>query len=512
MLGEIGRSLILSALHAQPKADVLLEVSGLQKTFGGVAALVDGSFTLKAGSVHALCGGNGAGKSTFLKIVMGIHQRDAGAIHVRGRSVSFAEPSGALEAGISIIEQELSPVPGMTIAENIYLGREPVNRVGWVDFAAMNRAAKQVLAELGFEVPVTTQMHELSVAQIQLVEIAKALSRDADIIIMDEPTSAVGEKEAANLFAVIHRLKERGKGIIYVSHRLSEVFDIADTYTVFRDGRFVATGDMRDIDRNELIRLIVGRELTEEFVKTSSPNDKTALSLKGLCRPGRLADISFDLRGGEILGLYGLMGAGRTEILSCLFGLDPDWTGQLEIDGQPTKINGVRDAMRAGLSLVTEDRKRSGLVMNASVLSNLSLAVLRELSPRLSIVNARSELALGREAIDKFRIKTATEQLSVSSLSGGNQQKVVMGKWHLTKPKVMLLDEPTRGVDVGAKREIYALMSEFASSGGAIIMVSSEADEVLGMADRIVVIRKGRISGVLDRSAANASALLHLAT
>ena len=501
-----------SVLKAQPDAGSLLEVTGLQKAFGGVAALIDGSFTLKAGSVHALCGGNGAGKSTFLKIVMGIYQRDTGTIRIRGQKVSFSEPSEALDAGISIIEQELSPVPGMTIAENIYLGREPVNRLGRVDFATMNKAAKQLLSELGFDVPVTTQMYELTVAQIQLVEIAKALSRDADIIIMDEPTSAVGEKEAANLFAVIGRLKVRGKGIIYVTHRLSEVFDIADTYTVFRDGSFVATGDMADIDRNGLIRMIVGRELTEEFVKTNVPGERTVLHLQGLTRPGRLSDISFDLKAGEILGLYGLMGAGRTEILSCLFGLDIEWTGSLEIDGQPTVVDNVRAAMRAGLSLVTEDRKRSGLVMNASVLNNLSLAVLPQLSPTLNVVNTRLELALGREAVAKFGIKTASEQLSVSSLSGGNQQKVVMGKWHLTKPKVMLLDEPTRGVDVGAKREIYALMSEFAGAGGAIVMVSSEADEVLGMSDRIIVIRKGCISGVLDRKSANAPALLNLAT
>ncbi|MDR3494508.1 MAG: sugar ABC transporter ATP-binding protein [Ancalomicrobiaceae bacterium] len=497
---------------AQSQSGWLLEVFGLQKSFGGVAALTDGRFRLKSGSVHALCGGNGAGKSTFLKIVMGIYQRDAGTVRIRGHDVSFTEPAGALAAGISIIEQELSPIPGMTIAENIFLGREPVNRFGWVDFAAMNRSAKLLLDELGFDIQVSTEMHELTVAQIQLVEIAKALSRDADILIMDEPTSAVGEKEAEHLFAVIRRLKARGKGIIYVSHRLTEVFDIADTYTVLRDGRFVAEGAIADIDRNTLIRHIVGRELTDEFVKANTPQPRTVLRLTNLSRPGKLANIEFDLRAGEILGIYGLMGAGRTEILECLFGLDTDWTGTVEINGKVVKIGSVRDAMKAQLALVTEDRKRSGLIMGASVLQNLSLAILPRLTWLLNIVNRKVEGRLALEAIARFRIKAATEHMSVSTLSGGNQQKVVMGKWHLTLPSVLLLDEPTRGVDVGAKREIYALMSEFAQEGGAIVMVSSEAEEVLGMSDRIIVIRNGRMAGQLDRDDATQAALLNLAT
>lgn len=489
----------------------LLDVAGLKKSFGGVAALVDGRFRLKAGSVHALCGGNGAGKSTFLSIIMGIHQRDAGSIHLRGAEVNFQNPAAALAAGISIIEQELSPVSGLTIAENIFLGREPVTWYGAVDFADMNQRAKVLLEDLGFDLAPNTLMAELSVAQIQLVEIAKALARDAEIIIMDEPTSAVGAAEANYLFAVIRRLKARGKGVIYVSHRLTEVFDIADSYTVFRDGGFVQSGEMSDINRNQLIRLIVGRELSEEYVKTSTPKSGVVLSVAGLNRPGRLADINFELKHGEILGLYGLMGAGRTELMECLFGLYQGWTGTVAIDGVTQSITCVHDAMAAGIGLVTEDRKQSGLIMQASVRDNISLAILPELTSAIGVVNRKRETNVVLDMIAKFRIRTASDQLSVSSLSGGNQQKVVMGRWHLTKPKILLLDEPTRGVDVGAKREIYGLMSEFAENGGSIIMVSSEVEEVLGMADRILVIRDGRVAGSMLRADADQEALLLLA-
>jgi putative xylitol transport system ATP-binding protein len=474
-------------------------------------ALADGQFHLAPGSVHALCGGNGAGKSTFLSIVMGIHKRDAGVIKVQGKEVSFANPSEALAAGISIIEQELSPVLDLSIAENIFLGREHLSAFGRVDFDSMNREAAKLLHQLGFDTLPTVLMRELTVAQMQLVEIAKALSRDAKIIIMDEPTSAVGEKEADYLFDVVKRLKDQGKGIIYVSHRLSEIFKIADSYSVFRDGRFVASGSIADIDRGELIRMIVGRELRDEFVKENTPTSEVRLEVKGLNKGDRLKDISFRVRKGEILGIYGLMGAGRTEILECLFGLDRHWSGELAIDNKPVDIKSARDAMSAGLALVTEDRKQTGLVMNASVRKNISLAILPRLSGLFGTVETKKELGVAASMIERFRIKTANDQINVSALSGGNQQKVVMGKWHLTEPRILMLDEPTRGVDVGAKREIYNIMSAFAQEGGAIIMVSSEADEILGMADNIVVIKNGRIAGLLSRSEANSQALLDLA-
>jgi putative xylitol transport system ATP-binding protein len=496
---------------ASPADGWLLEVSGLKKSFGGVVALADGRFHIAAGSVHALVGGNGAGKSTFLSIVMGIYPRDAGVVKVRGKPVSFANPSEALAAGISIIEQELSPILDLSIAENIFLGREHLAAWGQVNFASMNRAASEILTTLGFAIPPTTLMHNLTVAQVQLVEIAKALSRDAEIIIMDEPTSAIGSKEADYLFEVIKRLKAQGKGVIYVTHRLSEIFEIADSYTVLRDGRYVASGAVGDITRGDLIRMIVGRELHEEFIKENTPTNKVRMRVEDLNKSGRLEHISFDVREGEIVGLYGLMGAGRTEILDCLFGLDRDWSGTVEVNGRRRSFRSARDAMNGGLALVTEDRKETGLVMSASVRRNLSLAILPELSPFLGVMNSRKEIEASSSMIEQFRIRTDGDLLDVDSLSGGNQQKVVMGKWHLTHPDILLLDEPTRGVDVGAKREIYGLMSKFASAGGSIVMVSSEADEILGMADRILVIKNGRIAGLLNRSEADQQTLLHLA-
>jgi putative xylitol transport system ATP-binding protein len=488
----------------------LLDVQGLRKSFGGVAALRDGRFTLHPGSVHALCGGNGAGKSTFLSIVMGIQQRDGGEIRLRDANVTFQSPIEALAAGICIIEQELSPVPAMTVAENIYLGREPLARFGRVDFAQMNRAAQEVLDKLGFAIAPTTLMMDLTVAQVQLVEIAKALSHEADVIIMDEPTSALGEGEASHLFQAIAALKERGKGIIYVTHRLSEIFRIADTYTVFRDGAFVGSGAMADVTREELIQQIVGRPLTEEFVKENTPTTSITLSVRNLSRPARVHDVSFDAHRGEILAFYGLMGAGRTEIFESLFGLAPDMTGTIRVLGDEARIKSPKDAIARGLAFVTEDRKRSGLVSSQNVRANVCLARLESLGNRIAM-SRRREADAAKRMIGMFGIKTASDQLLVSGLSGGNQQKVVLAKWFLTEPQILLLDEPTRGVDVGAKREIYRVMSEFASGGGTVVLVSSEIEEVMGMADRVLVVRDGRISGVLARAELTAEALVHLA-
>jgi putative xylitol transport system ATP-binding protein len=488
----------------------LLDVDGLKKSYGGVAALRDGRLTLRAGSVHALCGGNGAGKSTFLSIIMGIQARDSGAIRLRGTEVVFQNPTQALAAGICIIEQELSPVPAMTVAENIYLGREPVALFGRVDFARMNRLAQDVLDNLGFAIAPTSLMMDLTVAQVQLVEIAKAFSHDADVIIMDEPTSALGESEASHLFEAIAALKARGKGVIYVTHRLSEIFSIADSYTVFRDGAYVASGAMADVTREALIQHIVGRPLTEEFVKDNVPGPTVTLSVRNLTRPSRVRDVSFDAHSGEILALYGLMGAGRTEIFEGLFGLATDVTGKTSVMGQEVRIKSPKDAIANGLAFVTEDRKSSGLVLSQNVRANICLAHLAELGNRLAM-SRHKEASAAERMIAMFGVKTASDKLSVSGLSGGNQQKVVLAKWFLTEPKVLLMDEPTRGVDVGAKREIYSVMSEFASSGGTVVLVSSEIEEVLGMADRVLVIRDGEVSGVLARQDLTAEALLHLA-
>ncbi|MDN5567317.1 MAG: sugar ABC transporter ATP-binding protein [Paracoccus sp. (in: a-proteobacteria)] len=488
----------------------LLEASGFQKSFNNVPALKHGQFRLEAGSVHALCGGNGAGKSTFLKILMGIHHRDAGVLMRNGTAVTFDSPSQALANGISIIEQELSPVPAMTVAENIYLGREPVGRFGCINFKKMNGEAQQLLDGFHFGIRADTLMMQLTVAQTQLVEIAKALSYDAEVIIMDEPTSALGEAEADQLFAAIKMLKSRGKSVIYVSHRLSEIFAICDSYTVFRDGAFVEAGSLADIDKDHLIQLIVGRPLTEEFIKENTPATPTILSVSKLDADRGVRDISFSLHRGEILALYGLMGSGRTEIFDRLFGLSDQIDGEVRIDGAGVAIRSPRDAIDAGLAYVTEDRKKSGLVLSGDVRDNLCLATLDRMSTG-PIMNARAEGVAAGQMIDTLNIKTASDRLSVSNLSGGNQQKVVLGKWFLTQPRILLLDEPTRGVDVGAKREIYRVMSDFARAGGSVIMISSETDEVLGMADRVVILRDGRIAGELGRTEMSAEKLLHLA-
>jgi len=491
-------------------SDALLEVSGLKKSFGGVAALRDGRFRLERGSVHALCGGNGAGKSTFLTIVMGIQPRDAGTIRRNGLEVHFASPGEALENGISIIEQELSPVPAMTVAENIFLGREPLRAFGRVDFRSMNARAKELLEQLGFDIPPTALMMDLSVAKIQLVEIAKALSYDAEIIIMDEPTSALGESEADQLFTAIRRLKAQGRSVIYVSHRLTEIFDIADSYTVFRDGAYVADGAIGDVTKADLIGMIVGRPLAEEFIKENRPTDEVTLAVSGIDGLHGLRDVSFEAHRGEILAFYGLMGSGRTEIFERLFGLSEHRAGTSRLGGEEVRFRSPADAIAKGLAFVTEDRKESGLVLLASVRNNLCMASLPALSrgPNMSVA---AEKRAAQRMIEMFDVKTSGDQLEVSNLSGGNQQKVVLGKWFMTDPDVLLLDEPTRGVDVGAKREIYRIMSDFAAAGGTVLMISSETEEVLGMADRAIVMKDGRIAGELARAEMTAEKLVHLA-
>ncbi|WP_102959011.1 sugar ABC transporter ATP-binding protein [Mangrovicella endophytica] len=489
----------------------LLKVEGLTKSFGGVHALKNGQFELAAGSVHALCGGNGAGKSTFLSILMGIHRRDGGTIWRSGQPVEFTSPAEALASGIAIIEQELSPVPFMTVAENIFLGREPSGRFGGIDFRAMNKAAQRLLDDLAFDIRADQTMASLSVAKMQLVEIAKALSHDAEVIFMDEPTSAIGEREAQHLFAAIERLKAQGRGIVYVSHRLSEIFQIADAYTVFRDGAYVGSGRMADVDRPTLIGMIVGRELGEEYIKTNAPTAEVGLEVQGLQSPGKIEDVSFQVHKGEIFGIYGLMGSGRTEIFDCLFGLDDAASGRIMLDGSEVSIEKPADAMAQGLALVTEDRKKTGLNLSDSVRRNISLASLPEMSPSF-VMRRGDEVAASRSMIERFHIKAARDTMPVSGLSGGNQQKVVLGKWFLRQPRVLLLDEPTRGVDVGAKREIYRIICDYAAAGGTVVMISSEIDEVLGMSDRVMVMRGGRAAGILDRTEANAQSLVHLST
>lgn len=491
--------------------DQLLKVSGLTKTFPGVIALDNVDFELKAGSVHAVCGENGAGKSTLMNVLMGLYGRDDGEIFIEGKPVSFNLPKQALEAGISIIAQELNPVPEMTVAENLFLGRESLKFALFLDYPDLLKRADEVLTQIGVTMDVNRKMKHLSLAEIQLVEIAKAISYDSKIIIMDEPTSAIGRKDVDLLFQVIESLKDQGKGIIYVSHRMNEIFQISDTITVLRDGRFIGTLKTSDTTRSELINMMIGRKLEDEYIKTNSPTEEYALEVNNFSKPGEFEDINLTLRKGEILGIFGLMGSGRSEFFHALFGIEKIYSGAVSVFGERRILKSPSHAMASGLALVTEDRKNSGLVLTSSIGENISLANLKTLSGHI-FINKRKELDEINSYVRKFQIKTPTINQPVNTLSGGNQQKVVLSKWLMTNPRILLLDEPTRGIDVGAKREIYKFMSDFTNQGNAIIMISSELPEVLSMCDRIVVFRKGRISGEISRENASQEKLMHLAS
>ncbi|RUT31465.1 sugar ABC transporter ATP-binding protein [Arsenicitalea aurantiaca] len=491
--------------------DLLLAATDVAKAYSGVPALIDGRIRLRRGSVHALCGGNGAGKSTFLNILMGLQKADSGTILAKGRVVRYGSAAEALADGVAIITQELSPVLDMTVAENIYLGREP-RRGGWfVDKKKMVADAAALFARLKFDIDPRAQMRHLSVAKIQLVEIAKAISRDSDILIMDEPTSAIGEKEAATLFAAIASLREQGVGIIYVSHRLTDIFSIADDYTVFRDGRFIETGSLADIDRKRLISLIVGRDLADQQARPTTARGETMIAAEGFSRDGQFEDISVSIARGEIVGLYGLMGAGRSEFANALYGNGRKDKGTVTIEGRPVEIRSPTDALAAGIAMITEDRKETGLVLTSTVSQNVVLAALKRFA-RGGFVSGRREAEAVDAQIKRFRIRTASRHLLVQHLSGGNQQKVVLARCIETDPKILICDEPTRGIDEGAKREIYAFLSDFAAKGNAVLLISSEIPEILANADRIIVFRRGRIAGELPAAEASQDALVHLAS
>lgn len=488
----------------------LLRVEGVRKAFGQVVALKNAQFSLKRGSIHALCGGNGAGKSTFLSILMGFICPDAGEIYVKGKRCEFHQPIEALHAGIAIVQQELSAIPDLTVAENIWLGREP-RRFGFVDFKQLNRQTAELLTDLHFDISPSEKMRNLSVAEQQLVEIAKTLSHaDADIIIMDEPTSAIGEEDAQKIFDVITRLTEKGKGIIYVSHRLSEIFQIADTFTIFRDGTFITDGPLADISREKLIELIIGREIKDEFAKFNEPTDETIMEVRELSRDNQVHDISLTLKKGEILGIYGLVGSGRSEFLDLIFGIGHADKGTIKIGDRFLDKHTPKDSINAGIAYVTEDRKETGLMLGRSINENINIASFDAISTG-GFIHDRKERARADDMITLFNVKTPDADQLAGNLSGGNQQKVVLGRWALIEPDVMLLDEPTRGVDVGAKKEIYKFMSEFALQGKGIVMVSSELSEIIGMSDRIIVFRDGRIAGELTAATATQTDLMKLA-
>lgn len=491
-------------------SELLLAANGVRKTFNGVRALEDGRLNLRPGSVHALCGGNGAGKSTFLATLMGITRRDGGEILLRGTPVDFTAPAQALQHKIAIITQELSPILGMTVAENLFLGREPRRGGFLLDFKRLIRQAAQLLEQLQFPINPRALMSTLSLAQIQLVEIAKAFSHDCDIMIMDEPTSAIGERETDVLFAAIRRLTAQGAGIIYVSHRLSEIFQIADEYTVFRDGRFVDSGLIKDIDRSQLVTSIVGRQLSNTD-KQRRVAGKVVLETEQLSRHGEFKDISVRVHAGEVLGIYGLMGAGRSEFLNCIYGLTRPDAGQVRLDNQAMPIGHPGASIKAGVSLVTEDRKDSGLVLSSSVRDNIAMAAFRRLS-LFFLIDQRRVQTLVAAMVSRMRIKVSSTSLPVSVLSGGNQQKVVLARCFSTAPMLMLCDEPTRGIDEGAKREVYQLLDDFVHNGGAVLLVSSEAQEILDVSDRIAIFKSGQLVALIDGHSSTQEQLLHLAS
>ena len=490
----------------------LLEMKGISKSFPGVKVLEQVDFTLHRGEVHALMGENGAGKSTLMKILGGIHTKDSGSITVNGNVYDIASPSMAQNLGIVIIHQELNMVPHLTVMENIFLGREfTYGKSKLINWRRMRQEAHRYLSQLGLNIDPDTLVNELSVGQQQMVEIAKALSMKAEILVLDEPTAALTDREIEALFLVIASLKEKGVGMIYISHRMEEIFRICDQVTVMRDGHYIGTEYIANSTMDHLVKMMVGREIKDRFPKVKVTLGEEKLTVSGLTQKGKLHDISLSVRAGEIVGIAGLMGAGRTELAKALFGVTPIDRGTISINGKPVSIHKPIDAIHAGIGLITEDRKDEGLLLPLSVNDNLALPNLKILSS-FGFMNRSKERELSDSMIKKLLIKTPNSEQKVGSLSGGNQQKVVIGKWLATNPQVLILDEPTRGVDIGAKKEIYDLMNELVLQGVAILMISSELPEVLGMSDRILVMHEGKISGEFTQEDASQEKIMLSAT
>ena len=487
-----------------------LRMKAISKTFPGVKALSDVNFSVDFGRVHAIVGENGAGKSTLMKVLSGIYIPTTGTTEVGGVEVRMRKPADAQRLGIRMVHQELNLVPDLTVAENIYLGRMP-RKWGLVDRAAMDGNAQSVLNELGAAIDPTVRLGELSISQQQLVEIAKAYAAEPRIIVLDEPTSSLSEHETTALFSILRRMKDSGIAIIYISHRLKEVLEIADDVTILRDGSVIDTRPAAGITAAEMIRLMVGREVTNVFPKTPATMGDPVLRVVGLADAYNFADVTFDVREGEILGLTGLVGAGRTELAKAIFGLARVTAGSIEVSGKPVRIHSPADAAKAGIAYVPEDRKAEGIVPSMNVRENISLPILQRLS-RLGRVSLRTDRQLSADYVRDFSIVPPDPERRINLLSGGNQQKAVISKWLSTKPKVLILDEPTRGVDVGAKAEIHRIIGELVARGMAVVMISSELPEVLGVCDRVVVMRDGRASAPIGRDVLSEERIMALAT
>lgn len=488
----------------------VLEMKGISKRFAGIQALDNVDFNAYAGEINILIGENGAGKSTLMRILAGAHTADEGVVLINGEEKKISTPAEAINEEIVMIYQELNLIYEMTVTENMYLGHELL-KGGMIDKRKQQENVKRLLEELDFDIDPTAKIEELSAAKRQMVEIAKAIHLNAKVIIMDEPTSSLADNEVQVLFRVMRQLKEQGVCIIFISHRMDEIFEVGDRITILRDGSLVGEWFVKDLTREDVISHMVGRQVTTLFDKESVPIGKTVLEVKNLSKYGLFEDVSFCVRAGEILGFAGLMGAGRSEVMKSVFGDIPCDEGEIFIDGQAVTIKNPAEAMRLGIGFVPEDRKNLGLNMLDTVGSNLTLTILKEFA-KGGFIRFAELKKKGKEMVDKLRIKVSGLEQPVATLSGGNQQKVVIGKWLQRKAKVMILDEPTRGVDVGAKAEIHRLIVEMAKSGVAVIVVSSELPEILGMADRVVVMCEGHASGELCREEMSQEAIMRLAT
>jgi inositol transport system ATP-binding protein len=490
----------------------ILKMEGISKSFSGVAALSDVKLEVACGEVHALMGENGAGKSTLMKILSGIVQKDLGRICLNGKPVDIKSPKAALDLGISMIHQELNPVRAMTVSENIFLGKEPCYRLtNVVNRTKQRELTLALLREMDISICPDSRMGYLSVAEIQMVEIIKAVSYNSRIIIMDEPTSAITGREVAKLFEIIRGLKARGIAIIYISHKMDEIFRICDTITVLRDGRYIETRPAAQLDSNILIKLMVGREISELFPKLNFAKGEVSLEVDGLMKRGLFQEISYKARKGEILGFAGLMGAGRTEIMETFFGLRRADAGSVRLNGKKVRIQSPTEAIRKRIALITEDRQLKGLNLKASVKENITLVNLGRFSWFGQILQFKKENIATDFMIEKLRIKTSHRDQMVKTLSGGNQQKVVLAKWLLNDPEIIILDEPTRGIDVGAKAEIYKLIVQLAQQGKTIIMISSELEEIMGLCDRVIVLYHGKISAEFERDSFNQEDIIRAA-
>ena len=488
-----------------------LELRDVAKAFGPVLALRSGGLRVHPGSIHGLVGENGAGKSTLVKIVSGVYRRDSGELLLDGQPVDFHSTAESKAAGIAVIYQEPTLFPDLSVTENIFMGRQPLGRARRINWAAMYAEAERLLSRLGVRIDPRRPARGLSIADQQIIEIAKAISLDARVLIMDEPTAALSGAEVERLFTVARSLRDDGRALIFISHRFDEVFRLCDSVTVMRDGAYVATRPIAETSVDEIVALMVGREVGDLFPKTTAPIGEPVLSVTDLNSTGLFHDVSFDVRAGEIVALAGLVGAGRSEIARAIFGVDRYDTGTVTLNGRPVPSHNPRAAIAAGMAFVPEDRRRQGLVTDASVARNVAAAIRSRLA-KAGLITARAENRAAAPWAGRLEVKTGALDMDAATMSGGNQQKVVIAKWLATNPSLLIIDEPTRGIDVGTKAEVHRLLSELAGQGLAILMISSELPEVLGMADRVLVVCEGRITADLDRDAATPEAVMYAAT